>query len=128
MSSVKKISRSGKKFVKKPWGHEEIWAVTSKYAGKILVIEPGEMLSRQYHRVKEETLYVLEGKVRVEIGDNNTGIIMGIHEPGRVIHIPPLIIHRFCAESERVKLIEISTPELDDVVRVEDKYSRQPGK
>ena len=114
-----------KKFVHKPWGYEEIWANTAKYVGKILVIKPGCSLSRQYHKVKEETIYVLEGHVRVEIGDSSSGITISHFDKGKVVHIAPLTIHRFCAEDDEVKLIEVSTPELDDVVRLEDFYGRK---
>ena len=123
------MAKSPKRFVKKPWGHEEIWAHTEKYVGKFLVIEPGEMLSRQYHRIKEETIYVLEGNLRVEIGDPNAGgVTTAVLDPGKTVHVTPLLVHRFCADKERVKLVEVSTPELDDVVRLEDKYVRGKGK
>jgi mannose-6-phosphate isomerase len=115
---------NNKKFVNKPWGYEEVWACTAKYSGKILVIRPGCSLSRQYHNIKEETIYVLEGHLRVEIGSKNTGIKVDHLDPGQVMHIPPKTVHRFCAEDDEVKLIEVSTPELDDVVRIEDFYGR----
>ena len=116
--------KNNKKFVNKPWGYEEVWAECSRYEGKILVIKPGCSLSRQYHKKKEETIYVLEGHLRVEIGDQSSGIKTSHLEPGKVVHIPPLTVHRFCAEDEEVKLIEVSTPELNDVVRIEDFYGR----
>lgn len=116
--------KNQKKFVNKPWGYEEVWAVCNKYAGKILVIKQGCSLSRQYHKIKEETIYVLEGHLRVEIGDKNSGIQVSHLNPGDVVHIPPLTVHRFCAEDDEVKLIEVSSPELNDVVRVEDFYGR----
>jgi len=109
--------------VEKPWGKEEIWAETDRYAGKFLYIEPGEMLSRQYHERKEETICVIDGVLQLEIGQY-------IHEtrylyPGDTFHVTPGTIHRFCCFGRQaVKLVEVSTPELDDVVRLEDKYAR----
>jgi len=113
-----------KKFVNKPWGYEEVWATCSRYAGKIIVIKPGCSLSRQYHKHKEETIYVLEGHMRLEVGDKNSGIQVTHLDPGCVAHITPLTVHRFCAEDDEVKLIEVSSPEINDVVRVEDSYGR----
>ena len=91
--------------VNKPWGHEVRWAVNEKYLGKILKIEPGMKLSRQYHEVK----------------DDNVRIIM---KPGSSRRIEPGTIHRFCAPSEGCTLVEVSTPEIDDVVRIQDDYGR----
>lgn len=108
--------------VQKPWGHEEIWAETTKYVGKYLHIEPGHRLSRQYHEKKEETIRVLSGKLLLETGNAES---LTLHEmmPGEVFHVTPGTIHRFCAAEERVILVEVSTPELDDVVRLADDYS-----
>ncbi len=110
------------KKVDKPWGHEEIWAHTDKYVGKFLVINPGHSLSRQYHEVKEETIYVLEGQLVLEVGDHDRETL--ILDPGATYHVRPLVVHRFKAPSTGCKLIEVSTPELDDVVRLEDDYNR----
>jgi mannose-6-phosphate isomerase len=108
--------------VDKPWGHEDIWAETSRYAGKFLVIRAGEMLSRQYHERKEETICVLEGVLRLEVGAGPDEVR---HlTPGQAFHVTPGTIHRFCAEADDVRLVEVSTPELDDVVRLADKYAR----
>ncbi len=110
--------------VNKPWGHEEIWANTEKYVGKMLFIKEGFKLSRQYHEIKDETIYVLEGVLLLEIGSGND-IIETSMKQGDVQRISPGLIHRFCAEcGTDVKLIEVSTPELDDVVRIEDDYGR----
>ena len=111
--------------VDKPWGKEEIWAETSKYAGKFLYINPHQSLSRQYHEAKEETISVLKGVLRLELGEPSD-LQFGIRhlDEGQYFHIKPGTIHRFCAEEEAVKLVEVSTPELDDVVRLEDMYSR----
>jgi len=111
------------RIVEKPWGHEEIWAETPRYVGKYLHIEPGCRLSRQYHEKKEETIRVLSGKLLLEIGsgENLTRLTL---VTGDVYHITPLTIHRFCATDERVVLVEVSTPELEDVVRLQDDWSR----
>jgi mannose-6-phosphate isomerase len=110
------------KIIEKPWGHEEIWAQSKKYVGKFLVINPGHKLSKQYHEVKEETIYVLEGRLVLEIGDEDPETL--ILDIGATYHIRPLVVHRFKASSTGCKLIEVSTPELDDVIRMEDDYDR----
>lgn len=112
--------------VKKPWGHEEIWARSSRYVGKILFIKKGHRLSRQYHKVKEETIMVLEGTLTCEEGPSELGGKITRHtmNPGEVFHITPGTIHRFCAKKNNVRLVEVSTPEISDVVRLEDDYRR----
>ena len=112
--------------IDKPWGHEEIWAQSSRYAGKILVINKGHRLSRQYHNVKEETIMVLEGTLVCEEGPKGVGepVIRHIMAPGDIFHIRPGTIHRFCAEETNVRLVEVSTSEIQDVVRLEDDYRR----
>ena len=114
--------------VNKPWGYELRWALNEKYIGKILRIEPGQKLSRQYHQQKDETIYVLEGELVLELGPKSdkhdlapVRIIM--HE-GTYRRIQPGTIHRFAAPSCGCTLIEVSTPELDDVIRLEDMYGR----
>tara|TARA_Y100000592_G_C5444834_1_gene305439 strand:- start:412 stop:762 length:351 start_codon:yes stop_codon:yes gene_type:complete len=108
--------------VNKPWGRELIWANTEKYVGKILTIKSGEKLSRQYHKIKDETIFVLYGILSLEVGQNPVKkLTLREKETFRVI---PGTIHRFCAEHGDVDLIEVSTPELDDVVRLEDEYNR----
>lgn len=109
--------------VKKPWGHEIRWALNEKYIGKILRIEPGQKLSRQYHAQKDETIYVLEGKLVLELGTGNDIVKLILHE-GATRRILPGQIHRFAAPSEGCTLIEVSTPEIDDVIRLEDMYGR----
>ena len=109
--------------VDKPWGHELIWAKTDRYVGKILHIEAGEALSLQYHRVKDETIMVLTGRLRFEHhaeGEPPTTIELGPSEP---FHITPGMRHRMIA-IEDTDVLEVSTPELDDVVRIEDRYGR----
>jgi mannose-6-phosphate isomerase len=109
--------------VDKPWGHEDIWAHTGRYVGKILSIRAGKRLSLQYHRVKDETILVLRGRLHLEL-ENDDGQIESIElAPGQGRHIAPGRRHRFAA-IEDTDLVEVSTPELDDVVRVEDDFGR----
>ena len=113
--------------VDKPWGYEHIWAKTNKYVGKLLYIKEEERLSLQYHRKKEETIYVLEGTLELVLEEGSRrereSLIL---QPGDVYHIKPLTVHRFAAtQGTDVKLMEVSTTELDDVVRIEDDYSRK---
>jgi len=110
----------------KPWGHELLWARSSRYAGKILFIEKGHRLSRQYHNTKEETIMVLDGQLVCEQGPSkeNSEIVRHVMDPGDIFHVAPGTVHRFCAEMGDVRLVEVSTTELGDVVRLEDDYSR----
>lgn len=109
--------------VEKPWGHELIWAHTERYVGKILVIETGKRLSLQYHREKDESLLVIRGRLRLHLEDESG--VMRAHDlgPGDHRRIPVGRKHRFEA-LERVELVEVSTPELDDVVRITDDFGR----
>lgn len=109
--------------VDKPWGHELIWAHTPKYVGKVLFIKQGQKLSRQYHEVKEETLYVTRGTMLLEIGPADQ-IERRLMNAGDVFHVTPGTIHRMVGETD-VEVMEVSTPELDDVVRLEDAYGRE---
>ncbi len=109
--------------VEKPWGHELIWAETPHYVGKILHIKAGEALSLQYHRVKDETIMVLAGRIQLVSyvdGDPPTSRELGPREP---FHVTPGLRHRYVA-LEDTELLEVSTTELDDVVRLEDRYGR----
>ena len=109
--------------VEKPWGYEEIWAETESYAGKILTILPGQRMSLQYHEKKEETVYVLSGMLRVWESENEE--VYRDIGPGGVYHVKPGVIHRFGApDGEDVVILECSTPELSDVVRLADDYNR----
>jgi len=109
--------------VSKPWGREEIWAETPNYVGKYLYINAGHRLSRQYHEKKEETIRVLGGVLLLEIGTGDNLTEMRLHT-GEIYHVTPNTIHRFSAVENDVILVEVSTPELDDVVRLSDDYSR----
>jgi len=110
------------KHVDKPWGHEVWFAQTERYVGKILVIEAGKRLSLQYHRVKDESIYVQEGKLRLTLERDGELVVEDLG-PGEARHIPPGTRHRFEA-LERCVLCEVSTPEVDDVVRLEDDFGR----
>ena len=110
------------KHVDKPWGHEVWFAQTERYVGKILVIEAGKRLSLQYHRVKDESIYVQEGKLRLTLERDGRLEVEDLG-PGEARHIPPGTRHRFEAV-ERCILCEVSTPEVDDVVRLEDDFGR----
>jgi mannose-6-phosphate isomerase len=109
--------------VEKPWGFELIWAHTDRYAGKLIVVETGRRLSLQLHRVKDETIYVATGKLRLHLENDDGEIATREMGPGDHCRIPDGRRHRFEA-IERVEIVEVSTPELDDVVRIEDDYSR----
>ncbi len=113
--------------VEKPWGYELIWAHTERYVGKILHINKGESLSYQYHVVKDETIRLLSGALEmyVEIDGQRSTLRLA---PGECLHIAPGMKHRMTAV-ETCDVLEASTPELDDVVRLEDRYGRAaPGK
>jgi len=110
------------KRVEKPWGHELHFALTEMYVGKILFIRAGESLSLQYHERKDESVYVLSGRLRLTSGGAG-GLAETIVEPGGTFRVTPGTWHRFAAD-EDTTLIEVSTPELDDVVRLEDRYGR----
>ena len=110
--------------VDKPWGHEIIWALTDRYVGKLLVIETGKRLSLQHHEIKDEWIHVLDGRLLLTL-ENDAGEIeereLG---PGEGAHVATLRVHRYEA-IETCRLIEVSTPELDDVVRLEDDFGRE---
>lgn len=107
--------------VPKPWGHELWWARAPKYVGKLLVINKGHRLSLQYHRKKHETVFSLQGRWRLVLGRRSR-----VMSPGSATTIPPRTIHRFEAPFGRVTLVEVSTPEVHDIVRLEDDYDRGP--
>lgn len=111
------------KRVDKPWGHELIWAETDRYVGKILHIENGYCLSLQYHNVKDETVMVQSGVLTLELGRGDSKRTLMLN-PGESKRIPAGMIHRMLALNGAVDVIEVSTPELDDVVRLEDNYGR----
>ena len=111
--------------VEKPWGYEIWWARTDRYVGKLLHINKGASLSLQYHEVKEETILVQSGRMLVETkGKDEPGELRQITmKPGDVFHVTPGTLHRMTG-LEDCDLVEVSTPELHDVVRLEDRYGR----
>jgi len=110
MDSVEKIV--------KPWGHELVFARTRHYAGKILFIRKGASLSLQYHEQKEESIYLVKGRLKMTLGDHEFTL-----SPGQNLHIPPKTRHRMRAIEES-EVFEVSTPHLNDVVRLQDEYGR----
>ena len=111
--------------VDKPWGYEIWWARTDRYVGKILHLNKGESLSLQYHRVKDETIRLQSGRLLFETGEQGDQASLRRVEmaPGDVVHITPGTLHRMTG-IEDCDILEVSTPELDDVVRLEDRYGR----
>lgn len=108
--------------VDKPWGYELHWAKTERYVGKIIHVDAGHALSLQYHRVKDETILVWSGRIRFETGRGDAYVTREMG-PGESVHIAPGTVHRMSA-LEPTDIFEVSTPELDDVVRLEDRYGR----
>lgn len=109
--------------VEKPWGHELIWAETESYVGKILHVKAGHALSLQYHDVKDETMHLLRGRMRLQIGPDAERLETIELEEGQSIRIRPPTVHRVEAITD-VDILEASTPHLEDVVRLEDRYGR----
>ena len=109
--------------ISKPWGSELWFAHTDKYAGKILRVRAGSRLSVQYHQAKDETSLVLKGRVIVSQGPSADRLVERELGPGDSWHNPPLLVHTLEA-LEDAEILEVSTPELDDVVRLEDRYGR----
>jgi len=108
--------------VEKPWGHEVIWARTDRYVGKILHVEAGQVLSLQYHNKKDESIYVLSGEIVLRLQQGETLIERRLSQ-GEAFHILPKVVHQFEAVVTS-DLLEASTPEIDDVVRLQDRYGR----
>ena len=109
--------------VDKPWGHEVIWADTELYVGKILHVNAGEALSLQYHREKDETLYVLSGYLRLEVGPSPEDLEIVELRVGDALRLRPGTVHRMEA-IEDSDVLEASTPHLEDLVRLDDRYGR----
>jgi mannose-6-phosphate isomerase len=110
--------------VDKPWGYELIWAHTDRYVGKVLVIETGRRLSLQRHDIKDETILVRSGRLRLFLEDDDGVVRASELGPGEFRRVATGRVHRYEA-IERCELIEVSTPELDDVVRLEDDFGRE---
>ena len=108
--------------VEKPWGHELIWARTDRYVGKVIHVRAGHALSLQYHERKEETILLWRGRLHFELGTGDDCRAWEM-QPGECVHITPGMVHRMTAVEDS-DLFEVSTPELDDVVRLDDRYGR----
>jgi mannose-6-phosphate isomerase-like protein (cupin superfamily) len=109
--------------VEKPWGYELHYALTAGYCGKVLFVRAGESLSLQYHEVKDETLYLQSGRAEVTLGPSAGSLEVVEVGPGAAFHVTPGTVHRVTALDDAT-FLEVSTPELDDVVRLEDRYGR----
>ena len=109
--------------VEKPWGYELHWARTDRYVGKILHINAGHALSLQYHNRKEETILLWSGRMLFELGQGSELARIEM-KPGDRMHVSPKMVHRMTA-IEDCDVFEVSTPEIDDVVRIEDRYDRE---
>jgi mannose-6-phosphate isomerase len=111
--------------VEKPWGNELIWSKSEHYAAKILFVRAGESLSLQFHKEKDEAWYVLEGRAQLELGAPGERMLNSeVVGPGAAFHFPPGTVHRVTAV-EDTRILEVSTPQLDDIVRLEDSYGRE---
>ena len=111
--------------VEKPWGYELIWALTDTYCGKVLFVKTGQALSLQFHREKDESWFVQSGRAKLELGDaGQAALTEEVVGPGHAFHYRPGTVHRVTA-IEDTTILEVSTPHLDDVVRLEDAYGRE---
>jgi quercetin dioxygenase-like cupin family protein len=109
--------------VEKPWGYELWWALTDRYVGKQIHINKGHALSLQYHRQKDETIFVFKGRILFEMQDADGVLQQREMGEGEAVHVMPPTVHRMTA-LEEADIFEVSTPEVDDVVRLEDRYGR----
>ncbi len=109
--------------IEKPWGFELLFAHTPKYAGKVIFVKKGHRISLQYHREKDESIYIYAGKALLEIEGSDGQLISVVAQAGYSVRIPPLTKHRLEA-IEDTTFFEVSTPELEDVERLEDDYGR----
>jgi mannose-6-phosphate isomerase len=111
--------------VEKPWGYELVWAETDRYVGKLLFVKAGESLSLQFHRHKDESWLVQSGRAKLELGSAGDPMLEAeVLAPGAAFHFRPGTVHRVTA-IEDTTILEVSTPELEDVVRLEDRYGRE---
>jgi mannose-6-phosphate isomerase-like protein (cupin superfamily) len=110
--------------VEKPWGYELIWSVTDAYCGKVLFVRAGHSLSLQFHREKDEAWLVHDGRAKIELGEVGDSVLQEeVVGAGAAFHYVPGTVHRVTA-IEDTTILEVSTPQLDDVVRLEDAYGR----
>ncbi|HEY5294370.1 MAG TPA: hypothetical protein VIJ70_02690 [Gaiellaceae bacterium] len=113
------------KRVDKPWGYELIWALTDVYCGKVLFVQAGHSLSLQFHREKDESWLIQSGRAKLELGAVGDSVLkVEVIGPGAAFHYRPGTVHRVTA-LEDTTILEVSTPHLDDVVRLEDAYGRE---
>ena len=112
--------------VEKPWGYELHWAKTDRYVGKLIHVNAGHALSLQYHNLKDETIYLHRGLLLFELQQGSELVKREMH-PGECVHITPKTIHRMTAITDS-DIFEVSTPEIHDVVRLEDRYGREDKK
>jgi mannose-6-phosphate isomerase len=111
--------------VEKPWGYELIWAHTDVYVGKVLFVKAGHSLSLQFHREKDEAWFVQSGRAKLELGEVGDSVLNEeVIGPGSAFHYVPGTVHRVTALDDTT-IVEVSTPHLDDVVRLEDAYGRE---
>lgn len=122
--------------VEKPWGYELHWAKTDRYVGKLIHVNAGHALSLQYHNQKDETIFLWAGRMLFEIAEGQEGKAGGGEgaagvqltkremQPGEAVHVTPKTVHRMTAITD-CDIFEVSTPELQDVVRLEDRYGRR---
>ena len=122
--SVERRARVEPRRVDKPWGWELVWAETDAYVGKLLFVRAGQSLSLQYHEVKDEAWLVREGRARLELGDVGGPLEELEITPGDAFHYAPGTVHRVTAIEDTL-IVEVSTPHLQDVVRLEDSYGRE---
>ena len=108
--------------VEKPWGYELHWAITDRYVGKLIHVNAGHALSLQYHNRKDETIFLHKGRMLFEIKEGDA-LVKREMKPGDAVHVTPTTVHRMTALDD-CDVFEVSTPELDDVVRIEDRYGR----
>lgn len=116
------ITREPEKIIK-PWGYELLYALSGSYAGKVIFVRQNHRLSLQYHQTKEETMYFQSGRALVETGPRANMLAESILEAGQSLHLPAGTCHRIKALEDTV-ILEVSTPQLDDVVRLDDDYGR----
>jgi mannose-6-phosphate isomerase-like protein (cupin superfamily) len=114
--------------IEKPWGYELLWALTDRYCGKLIFVRAGHALSLQFHKVKDESWYVQEGRAKLELaGPGERMTESEVVGAGAAFRFRPGTVHRLTALEDTV-IFEVSTPEIDDVVRLEDRYGRAPSK
>ena len=124
MATQSEVHEAGANRVDKPWGYELRWAITDRYLGKVIHVDRGHKLSLQYHVQKDEAIYVMSGLLDLVLEDEHGEVRTHRLEPGMSARVRPGRRHRFVAV-EDTDLFEVSSPEIDDVVRLEDAYGRE---